>query len=230
MGAPLKKYILLTEKSWHDSLFTKLQHIVPGEWIHIRSKELFTEATLEEIKPATIFIPHWSYIIPSRIFCNYECILFHMTDLPFGRGGSPLQNLIVSGHSETVISAIKVEEGLDTGDVYLKKKLSLAGKASEIFERASDVIGDMIREIVIKQPTPVPQKGEPIFFKRRKKEDGNIRLLKEPLQVYDYIRMLDCEGYPNSFIETENFRFEFFNAELSSNNEIITAHVRITKK
>jgi methionyl-tRNA formyltransferase len=46
--------------------------------------------------------------------------------------------------------------------------------------------------------------------------------------IYDYIRMLDCEGYPNGFIESSFFKFEFFNAEMTK-NEII-ANVRITKK
>ena len=45
-----------------------------------------------------------------------------MTDLPFGRGGSPLQNLIVRGFEETMTSAIKVTKGIDTGDIYLKEK------------------------------------------------------------------------------------------------------------
>ena len=153
-----------------------------------------------------------------------------MTDLPFGRGGSPLQNLIVLGLSETMISAIRVEEGLDTGDIYLKKRLSLAGKASEIFERASGVIGEMIKAIVADQLVPTPQQGEAVFFKRRKKDEGNISSLEEPVKVYDYIRMLDCEGYPNAFIETEHFRFEFSDATLSDNNESIQAHVRIIKK
>ena len=230
MGDPVKKYILLTEKSWHDVLFEELQHSVPGEWILIRNKESFTETALSEIKPDTIFIAHWSYIIPANIFVNYECIVFHMTDLPYGRGGSPLQNLIVLGLSETMISAIRVEEGLDTGDIYLKKRLSLAGKASEIFERASGVIGEMIKAIVADQLLPTPQQGEAVFFKRRKKDEGNISSLEEPVKVYDYIRMLDCEGYPNAFIETEHFRFEFSDATLSDNNESIQAHVRIIKK
>ena len=72
-----------------------------------------------------------------------------MTDLPYGRGGSPLQNLIVRGHSETKISALKVEKKLDTGDIYLKKNLSLEGSAQKIFQRANTSIIDMIKEIPV---------------------------------------------------------------------------------
>ena len=52
-----------------------------------------------------------------------------MTDLPFGRGGSPLENLILRGHTSTVISAIKCAPELDSGDIYLQKPLSLYGSA-----------------------------------------------------------------------------------------------------
>jgi len=44
-----------------------------------------------------------------------------MTDLPFGRGGSPLQNLIERGIKKTKISAIKVDGGIDTGDIFFKR-------------------------------------------------------------------------------------------------------------
>ena len=47
-----------------------------------------------------------------------------MTDLPYGRGGSPLQNLIVRGHKHTMISAIKCVKELDAGPIYLKKPLT----------------------------------------------------------------------------------------------------------
>ena len=44
-----------------------------------------------------------------------------MTDLPYGRGGSPLQNLIINGHKETMMSALRCVQELDAGPIYLKK-------------------------------------------------------------------------------------------------------------
>ena len=84
-------------------------------------------------------IPHWSYIIPKDIFNLFNCVVFHMTDLPFGRGGSPLQNLIIRGYEKTKISALKVTNGIDSGPIYLKKPLSLDGTAYEIMIRASQL-------------------------------------------------------------------------------------------
>ena len=226
----MKKYIVLSEKSWHRKTFENLKNRFPeDDWILMTDREQFNEARLEEVKPDRIFIPHWSYIIPKEIYKQYQCIVFHMTDLPYGRGGSPLQNLITRGISNTKISAIRVEEGIDSGPVYLKKDLLLSGTAREIFLRASIVIEEMIGDILKKDPVPQSQHGEVITFKRRKPEDGDIARLDSIASVYDYIRMLDCEGYPKAYIENENFRFEFSRAALESEKEIF-ADVRIIKK
>ena len=139
---------------------------------------------------------HWSYIVPAAIHREFNCIIFHMTDLPFGRGGSPLQNLIARGIYETKISAIQCIEKLDAGDIYLKKPLSLYGSAQEIYLRATKIITDMIIEIVNKLDIkPMPQVGEVVIFSRRQKADGNIQNLENLQQIFDYIRMLDADGY-----------------------------------
>lgn len=230
MGNSLKeKYLLVSEKSWHDDLFHQLKNQPDVDWYRINNKNDFTFEKITSINPDKVFIPHWSYIIPKSIYETFECIVFHMTDLPYGRGGSPLQNLIVKGKTETVISAIKVDKGIDTGDVYLKRPLNLQGAASDIFIRAASVIGDMISEIINNHLVPIPQTGEVVNFKRRTPEQGNISNLTELNQVFDYIRMLDCEGYPNAFIETSDFKFEFTNAILTE-DKFVSANVRITKK
>ena len=196
--------------------------------IAINKKIELSFEKLKEINPDYIFFLHWSYIIPKNIFENFNCIVFHMTDLPYGRGGSPLQNLIIRGHQETVISAIKVEEGIDTGAIYLKKPLLLAGTAEEIFLRAGKIMFSMIEEIITTQPQPVEQKGEALTFKRRTPDESNIQTLEHIEKLYDFIRMLDAEGYPKAFIETDFFTFEFSRASLKADG--IIADVKITKK
>lgn len=224
----MKNYVLVTNKSWHDIVYLNLKSNIAGDWTRIKAKEELTYDNLKQINPNWIFIPHWSDIIPAEIYNNFKCIVFHMTDLPYGRGGSPLQNLIERGHTETVISAIKVEQEIDTGDIYLKAPLKLNGTAEEIFIRASSIIQNMIEEIIKTNPIPKKQEGEVVSFKRRKPNQSNIENLETINNVYDYIRMLDCEGYPNAYIETKHFKIEFNNASYS--NDIINANVRITKK
>lgn len=199
------------------------------EVVFINKKNDLNLNTIQEINPDYIFFPHWSYIIPQEIFNTYNCIVFHMTDLPYGRGGSPLQNLIIRGHTHTKISAIKVVEGIDEGPVYLKRDLCLNGNAEEIFLRAGEIIVDMMKEIIENKPEPKEQEGEVVKFKRRKPEMSNIEDLDNIEDVFDYIRMLDAEGYPHAFIESKNFRFEFSRASYKSDKSIL-ADVRIFKK
>ncbi len=223
-------YILVSSKPWHKKLLLELNSFFSSDkWFLFNSIQEFNYEKIKIINPKFIFVIHWSKIIPEKIHLNFNCILFHMTDLPFGRGGSPLQNLILRGFVQTKISAIKVEKKIDSGPVYLKKNLSLNGTAYEIFLRSTGIIFNMIKDIINKKLIPKIQEGEITFFKRRKPEESNIDRLKSLEKVYDYIRMLDCDGYPHSYMENENFIFEFTNANFK-NKKYIEANVRITKK
>jgi methionyl-tRNA formyltransferase len=222
-------YIIASEKIWNKGLAEILSARFPSDkWILIHNKTEFNLSAIRKINPDKIFFPHWSYIIPAEIYNNYDCIVFHMTDLPYGRGGSPLQNLIVRGHKTTKISAIKVVKDIDAGPVYLKKPLSLSGTAREIYFLANVIIEQMIFEIIKIKLKPAEQKGKPTFFTRRKPEESNIENLKNIDQVYDFIRMLDADGYPNAYIIKNDLKFEFTHAKLTSDKSIV-ADVKITK-
>ena len=226
----MKTYIILSQKTWNNNLVERLQQQFPEhKFIHISAREDFTKEHLNEINPDKVFIPHWSYIIPENIWGNFECIVFHMTDLPYGRGGSPLQNLIVRGHKETVISALRVEKGLDTGDIYMKKPLSLYGSAEEIYMRASGIIETMIEEIIQINPKPQKQTGEPVEFKRRKAADSDISGLNDLDSIYDYIRMLDAEGYPKACLTIGDVKYEFSRVQQKADGSLV-ADVRISKQ
>lgn len=211
----------------HDALERKLSH-AGFQVARIERKIDLNVEKLTAIDPRFVFFPHWSWKIPAEVFEHFECVIFHMTDLPYGRGGSPLQNLIARGHKETMLSALRCEEGVDAGPIYLKRPLSLLGSAEEILLRASDLIETMIKEIAATKQEAIPQSGEPVYFRRRQAKEGNLSLLSDLNQVFDYIRMLDAEGYPAAFIETEHFRFEFTRASMKA--EGILADVRIIEK
>ena len=150
-----------------------------------------------------------------------------MTDLPYGRGGSPLQNLIQRGHTTTMITALRCCNGLDTGDIYIKEPLALHGSAEEIFLRADELIEKMIAQIVLEAPNAVPQQGEPVLFKRRRPSESNLSLCQEgELNAwYDQIRMLDAKGYPYAFLEIHGMRLEF--RRVSKRSDGLHADVKI---
>jgi len=227
-----KKYIITTIKSWNIKEAKKfISKNLDLKLLLITDKEELTYEKIENFNPGYIFFSHWSWIIPSKIYKNYECIVFHMTDLPFGRGGSPLQNLIARGIPKTKITAIKVVKELDAGPIYLKQDLSLKGSATQIFQRASKIIfEDMIPHIIKNKSVPMLQKGRVTKFRRRTSEQSNIINLKSLKKVSNYIRMLDAEGYPQAFIETPNFKIEFSKVISKKNCVLANAKISIKEK
>ena len=160
-------YVIASSKPWNKDLPITLHAATGRQFQLISDPAELTPEHLIKLKPRYVFFPHWSHRIPAEVFGNFECVIFHMTDLPFGRGGSPLQNLIVRGIQETQISALKCAEEVDAGPIYLKRPLSLHGSAEEIYVRASEIIEKMIVEIINTNPQPMVQIGEPTFFKRK---------------------------------------------------------------
>lgn len=216
-------------KNWARDFGDRLQTLLPNEDIEfISSKDAVTIDRLLALNPRYIFFPHWSYIIPEAIYDTFECVIFHMTDLPFGRGGSPLQNIISRGIKKTKLSAFQCVKELDAGPLYLKRDLALDGKASDIYNRAYEIILDMICAIVRTTPKPTPQSGPVTNFSRRTPADSNILTASTLEGIYDTIRMLDAEGYPLAFLDSEHFRLEFSNAKL--NDTMIEANVTIRMK
>lgn len=212
----MAQYVIATTKSWNIQNSERLMARFPEDsFCLITDKEELTYELLVKLKPRYVFFPHWSWIIPSQIFENYECVVFHMTDLPFGRGGSPLQNLLVRGIYETKVSAIRVEAGLDTGPVYLKAPMDISeGSADDILRMISDMIfEEMIPQFLKGDLVPYPQEGEVVSFKRRTPNQSEIPGGLTQRQLYDYIRMLDGEGYPTAYRDCGDFRIYFRNAQ-----------------
>jgi methionyl-tRNA formyltransferase len=221
------KYVIATTKKWNIENFFK--HCNKKEYFLIRNRRGLNLNKLKKIKPSYIFFPHWSWVIPKEIWSNFICIVFHMTDLPYGRGGTPLQNLISRGHKNTKISAIKVDKGIDTGDVYLKEDLDLAGSAEEIYEKLSEkIFTKMIPYIIKKKPVPKKQEGRVTLFQRRRPEESKVGIDFDKDKIYDHIRMLDAEGYPKAFMETNKLKLEFF--AVKKRKDKLIAKVEIYEK
>jgi len=219
-------YVVASIRPWNVAAFERHTPSLPGRWHLITRREQLTEQRLAEIAPRYVFFPHWSWPVRAAIVDRFECVCFHMTDVPFGRGGSPLQNLIASGHHETKLTALRMVEEMDAGPVYLKLPLSLAGSAQEIFERAADLAYTAIRQIVADERTPQPQRGEPTFFRRRRPTESLLPAAPDSIErVFDHIRMLDAETYPLAFLDHGTLRLEFRDAQRVG--DVVTATVAI---
>lgn len=195
----------------------------------VLERDELTYKALENFAPDFVFFPHWSWYIPEEIYENFVCIVFHPSDLPFGRGGTPIQNLIALGHTDTMISAIKVVSKLDAGEVYMKKPLSLQGGGEEILLRMQQIIFDeMIPEIIKKNISPIPQEGNITTFKRRTPQMSEISQEISLPRLFDTIRMLDIEGYPKAFIRFGDLKLIFSRPSFKVDG--IYADVKIIKE
>lgn len=221
----MSDYIVASSREWHRPAFERFAQSAPGIWHYVDTPEALT-AALGSISPRYIFFLHWSALVPANVFEKHECVCFHMTDVPYGRGGSPLQNLIQLGKTETVMSALRMEKALDAGPVYGKRPFSLQGRAEEIYLRAGELCWEMVRRIVDTQPTPVPQQGEATPFRRRTPEQSALPTSGELSRLFDYIRMLDAPGYPLAFVQHGDFRLELSHAELSGDELLARVSIR----
>lgn len=223
--ASQSRYIVAGCKPWNWRVFNEVIREYPGKWRFVSEPEQLIPAS-NQFKPRYIFFLHWSWLVPKEIIQTYECICFHMTNVPYGRGGSPLQNLIVRGHHHTKLTALRMVNELDAGPVYAQEDLWLGGNAEEIYIRSSHLSASIIRRIIEDCPQPVPQLGEPTIFKRRKPAESQVPAMDSLMALYDFIRMLDAQGYPHAFLKHRGLRYEFRRAGLY--HDRIVADVTIT--
>ena len=220
-------YLVLGCKPWNQRLFLESLCHLPGRWSYLNSPKGLTIEFVRKLSPRYIFFLHWSWKVPAEIVRDFACVCFHMTDVPYGRGGSPLQNLIVRGHRETKLTALRMTEAFDAGPVYLKESLSMEGGAEEIYLRTGRLSAKMIERIVAEAITPVAQKGNAVYFKRRTPAQSEITKPGSIEALFDFIRMLDAEGYPRAFVQHSGMRFEFSRPALYDGR--IMADVKITR-
>ena len=79
----------------------------------------------------------------------------------------------------------------------------------------------MIIEIIEKLPVPQKRIGEAFFFKSLEKSDNFYPINSSINELYDRVRMLDDDSYPNSFIEFGDLIFEFKNSKKLPKNQLI---------
>jgi methionyl-tRNA formyltransferase len=219
--------ILATSKPWHEPLAAKYP-VAGCKFLWAHDPQQLEELVSGENDIRYIFFLHWNWLVPESVWKNHECVCFHMTDVPYGRGGSPLQNLIVRGHKNTKLTALKMVKEMDAGHVYVKQDLSLEGAAEEIYERAGELSFEIIRWMIGNQPKPEPQSGEPVVFERRKPHQSVLPGSGTIEGLYDHIRMLDAPTYPPAFIDFGDFVIELSGAQLEGQE--LKASVNIRKK
>jgi methionyl-tRNA formyltransferase len=218
------KIVIITKKIWHP----KNYKVVLKKNFIILDKLNYQK--IKKIDPRIIFFIHWSKIIEKKFFENYECIQFHSTNLPFGRGGSPIQNQILMGIKNTKITAFKMGKKIDDGPFIIKRPLKLKDSAQKIYTNMEKISLEMIMKISkMKKLIYKKQKGKVVIFKRRLKNQSEIKFNKinNIKKLYDYIRMLDADNYPKAFVKLNPYIAKLSNAKLI--NGILKATIEFKK-
>lgn len=116
-------------------------------------------AILEQLKPDVIVVTAFGKILPKEILdCPpYGCINIHASLLPRYRGAAPIQWCVLNGETESGVTSMQMDVGLDTGDMLLKAKTPITPDmtAGELHDRLSVLGAEVLSETL----TAV-QKGE----------------------------------------------------------------------
>ena len=218
------KYLIISKKKWDIRNFKILN----------KSFKLLSRLNNKKIikySPKIIFFIHWSERIPTEILKKNLCIQFHTSDLPRFKGGSPIQNQIIRGIKKTKITAFKVSDKIDAGDICLKENMDLNGNAYQIYKKIEKKCIIMIKKLSRKKKIIFYKpKGNSSYFKRRKHKDSNIFSLKTPdlKKIFNFIRMLDAPDYPKAYIDLKKYKILLENAKIRKNK--ILGDFKIVKK
>lgn len=156
----------------------------------------------------------WSDLVDCTIIDDYLCLCYHPSDLPFYRGGSPLQNQIIDGNILTKGSLFKMDYNIDSGPIYDKEELSLEGDMNQIFENLETNAATLIQRFILDYEfnnIKFKPQNERLAtkFKRRKSEMSEITIDEilnfDGLYLFNKIRALG-DPYPNAFIKTRDGR------------------------
>lgn len=95
------------------------------------------------LNPDIIVVAAYGKILPKKILqsAKFGCINVHASVLPKYRGAAPIQWAVINGESETGVTIMQMDEGLDTGDILLVKKTPIGEDETSqmLFERLSDI-------------------------------------------------------------------------------------------
>lgn len=194
--------------------------------IEIQASNSLEEIRLDILKSSencTVFVPHYSKVIDLRGFLGTRFIGFHTGSLPKDRGGSPIQNKIIKKEYITEVSAIALEDKIDSGAIYTQRKIDLSeGNIEFILRKISLLISSMMTEIALGDLKPIPQAGTSHVNKRFSVSDSELPKRADINDLYDRIRMVDGLDYPNAFIVQDNYKIYF--AKAIKNGDVLLAN------
>lgn len=154
---------------------------------------------LKEINPDFIIVVAFGQLLTKEILDipKFGCINLHGSILPMYRGAAPINWAIIKGEEFSGNTTMLMNEGLDTGDMLLKDKVSItkemtAGELYDILkDRGSKLLIDTIEGIKSKEIIPQKQEGDTFYAKMLDKEIAQIDWNQSAEDIHNLIRGLN---------------------------------------
>ena len=157
------------------------------------------DETLAKIDPELIVVTAYGKILPKSVldYPKFGCVNVHGSLLPEYRGAAPMQRAILEGKTETGITTMLMDEGLDTGKMLLQARVPI--EQNDNFESIHDKMGaagapllvETIRRLAAGNITPVAQdESKSTYAAKIEKSDCKIDFSEPAGKVHDRIRAL----------------------------------------
>ena len=215
-----KKLMTSPVKDW------AVEHEIPVYQPHSLRKGEDAEAslkTLREINPDVIVVVAYGQILPKEILelPEYGCINVHASILPKYRGAAPIQRAIQDGCTETGVTTMKMDEGLDTGAYIMRRRTEITDDmtGTELSALLSRSGANLIAETLCKFENRTAQLWEQeycedaTYAKIITKEELRIDFSKTAKFVYDTIRAMADEPCCYTFLDGK--RLKVYRARMS---------------
>lgn len=152
---------------------------------------------LKNISPDLIVVTAYGQILPKEILelPKYKCINIHASLLPKYRGAAPINWCLLNGETETGVTSMLMSEGLDTGDMLIKKSTDIGKNETyqELYARLAEMGGEVLLETVgsIEKGTLSPQKQDDslsCYSPMIRKEMSSLDFSKSVREIHNTIR------------------------------------------
>ncbi len=154
---------------------------------------------LEDLQPDLVIVVAYGKILPPDFlsYPKYGCVNVHASLLPRYRGASPIHWAILNGDTQTGVTTMQMDEGMDTGDILLVRSVPIGPEdtAESLFETLSGVGADVMLDTIeaIENGTLQPVKqdnSQAVNVGLLTKQLGEIDWSKSAKQIHDQIRGL----------------------------------------
>lgn len=202
-----------------------LKHDLPVVQPDKIRKNLEFQEQLTALKPEAIIVVGYGRIIPPWMLQLPPLgnINVHGSLLPKYRGAAPIQWSIANGETITGVTIMRLDEGLDTGDMLLQREMKIHSDdtAVTLAPRMATVGADLLVETLAGLAkgsiTPVPQdNSQATLASILKKEDGQIDFSRTAKEIHDRLR--GFQPWPGAFTQYRGKSLKVVAAEPASAN------------